>query len=90
MITRGGQARLAGQGVVGQEGDIVHFAVRTEALAEINAKLASVAARQSVAGSAGQGAAGSGGQAGGQAAAGSAGHGSGPGASTSAAHGDRA
>lgn len=44
MITRGGQARLAGPGVVGQEGDIVHFAVRTEALTEINAKLASAVA----------------------------------------------
>jgi trk system potassium uptake protein TrkA len=40
MITRGGQARLAAPSLVGQEGDIVHFAVRTEALAEINAKLA--------------------------------------------------
>ena len=42
MVTRGGQARIAGPGVIGQEGDIVHFAVRTEALADINAKLASV------------------------------------------------
>ena len=42
MVTRGGQVRLVGPGVVGQEGDIVHFAVRTEALPEINAKLASV------------------------------------------------
>ena len=40
MITRGGTARLAGPGMVGQEGDIVHFAVRTEALEAINAKLA--------------------------------------------------
>ena len=45
MITRGGQARLAGPGVVGQEGDIVHFAVRTDALGEINAKLATVFAK---------------------------------------------
>lgn len=43
MITRGGQARLAAPGLVGQEGDIVHFAVRTDALAEINAKLSSAA-----------------------------------------------
>lgn len=42
MITRGGQARLAGPGVVGQEGDIVHFAVRTDALDAINAQLSSV------------------------------------------------
>lgn len=41
MITRGGQARLAGPGVVGQEGDIVHFAVRTDALDAINAQLSS-------------------------------------------------
>jgi trk/ktr system potassium uptake protein len=40
MITRGGQAKLVGPGLVGQEGDIVHFAVRTEALADISAKLA--------------------------------------------------
>lgn len=41
MVTRGGQARLIAPGIVGQEGDIVHFAVRTDALSEINAKLAS-------------------------------------------------
>ena len=40
MITRGGSARLAGPNMVGQEGDIVHFAVRTDALDVINAKLA--------------------------------------------------
>ena len=40
MVTRGGQAKLVGPGVVGQEGDIVHFAVRTDALGEIAAKLA--------------------------------------------------
>ncbi len=39
MITRAGQAKLVGPGVVGQEGDLVHFAVRTDALAEITAKL---------------------------------------------------
>ncbi len=39
MVTRGGRAKLAGPGVVGQEGDIVHFAVRTEALDAINARL---------------------------------------------------
>lgn len=40
MVTRGGQAKLVGPGVVGQEGDIVHFAVRSDAVAEIRAKLA--------------------------------------------------
>ena len=39
MVTRGGRARLAGPGLVGQEGDIVHFAVRTEALDAIGARL---------------------------------------------------
>ncbi len=39
MITRAGQAKLVVPGVVGQEGDLVHFAVRTDALAEITAKL---------------------------------------------------
>ncbi|HWE56057.1 MAG TPA: TrkA family potassium uptake protein [Acidimicrobiales bacterium] len=43
MVTRGGQARLVAPGVVGQEGDIVHFAVRSDALSEINAKLSSSA-----------------------------------------------
>ncbi len=43
MVTRGGQARLVGPGVVGQEGDIVHFAVRSDALRDINSKLASAA-----------------------------------------------
>lgn len=42
MITRGGQARLVGPGMVGQEGDIVHFAVRSDALSDINSKLATV------------------------------------------------
>lgn len=39
MITRGGKARLAAPGLVGQEGDIICFAVRTEALDAINARL---------------------------------------------------
>lgn len=30
MVTRGGQCRLAGPGLVGQEGDTVHFAVHTD------------------------------------------------------------
>jgi len=40
MVTRGGAARLAGPDVVGQEGDVVHFAVRTHALGPLNARLA--------------------------------------------------
>jgi trk system potassium uptake protein TrkA len=43
MVTRGGQGRLATPGMIGQEGDVVHFAVRTEALDEINARLSSTA-----------------------------------------------
>jgi trk system potassium uptake protein TrkA len=43
MITRGGQARLAAPGLVGQEGDTVHFAVRTDALEIINSRLSEVA-----------------------------------------------
>lgn len=39
MVTRAGQAKLVVPGVVGQEGDLIHFAVRTDALAEITAKL---------------------------------------------------
>jgi trk system potassium uptake protein TrkA len=52
MLTRGGQARLVGPGVVGQEGDIVHFAVRSDALGDINAKLATAAERVAGAGAA--------------------------------------
>jgi trk system potassium uptake protein TrkA len=43
MITRGGQARLAAPGLVGQEGDTVHFAVRTDALEIINSRLSEAA-----------------------------------------------
>jgi trk system potassium uptake protein TrkA len=42
MVTRGGEARLVAAGMVGQEGDIIHFAVRTDALDELNSRLASV------------------------------------------------
>jgi trk system potassium uptake protein TrkA len=35
MVTRGGQARLVGPGLVGQEGDMVHFAVRSDAQADL-------------------------------------------------------
>src|SRR5438270_2338666 len=41
LVTRGGQAKLVGPGIVGQEGDIVHFAVRSDALEDIRVKLAS-------------------------------------------------
>jgi trk system potassium uptake protein len=40
MVTRAGQARLAGSQMVGQEGDIVHFAVRSDALSDLNALMA--------------------------------------------------
>jgi trk system potassium uptake protein TrkA len=43
MVTRGGQGRLATPGMIGQEGDVVHFAVRTDDLDEINARLSSTA-----------------------------------------------
>jgi trk system potassium uptake protein TrkA len=43
MVTRGSQAKLWGPSLVGQEGDIVHLAVRTDALDEVSAKLASAA-----------------------------------------------
>ena len=42
MLTRGGQARLVGPDVVGQEGDVVHFAVRSDALERLNGRLADV------------------------------------------------
>ena len=35
MVTRGGQARIVGPGLIGQEGDSVHFMVRTEAMDEL-------------------------------------------------------
>jgi Trk K+ transport system NAD-binding subunit len=39
MVTRGGRARLCAPGLVGQEGDIVHLAVREDALEEVNRRL---------------------------------------------------
>jgi trk system potassium uptake protein TrkA len=36
MVTRGGTSRLVGAAMVGQEGDIVHFVVRTDALEDLN------------------------------------------------------
>ena len=41
MITRAGTARLAGANMVGQEGDVVHFAVRTDAFGDLNRLLES-------------------------------------------------
>jgi trk/ktr system potassium uptake protein len=41
MVTRGGTARLAAANMVGQEGDVVHFAVVSEALGELNDLLGS-------------------------------------------------
>ncbi|HVA75773.1 MAG TPA: TrkA family potassium uptake protein [Acidimicrobiales bacterium] len=35
MVTRGGQARIVGPTMIGQEGDSVHFAARTEAMEEL-------------------------------------------------------
>jgi trk system potassium uptake protein TrkA len=38
-LTRGGQARLVTPALVGQEGDVLHLAVRTDALDELRARL---------------------------------------------------
>ncbi len=48
LITRGGQSRLVVPGSVGQEGDMVHFAVRSSAIAELNRHLAEAEARGSI------------------------------------------
>jgi trk system potassium uptake protein TrkA len=53
MVTRGGQARLVGPGLVGQEGDVVHFAVRTDAAADLG-RLLEEAAGTGVTGGAGR------------------------------------
>ncbi len=39
LVTRGGQSRLVGPSTVGQEGDLVHFAVRTGAVGELERRL---------------------------------------------------
>ncbi len=44
MVTRGGQARLVGTNLVGQEGDVVHFAVRTDAVGDLDRRLAGAGA----------------------------------------------
>jgi trk system potassium uptake protein len=38
-VTRGGEGRLAGPALVGQEGDVLYVAVRTDALEELEARL---------------------------------------------------
>jgi len=43
LVTRGGQSRLVGPNTVGQEGDLVHFAVRTEAVADLDRRLVEAA-----------------------------------------------
>jgi trk system potassium uptake protein TrkA len=44
LVTRGGQSRLVGPATVGQEGDLVHFAVRTSAAGELERRLADAGA----------------------------------------------
>jgi hypothetical protein len=39
-LTRAGQARLVTPTLVGQEGDILHLALRTDAVDELRARLA--------------------------------------------------
>ncbi|HLI53989.1 MAG TPA: TrkA family potassium uptake protein [Acidimicrobiales bacterium] len=39
MVTRGGQGRVAVPGMIGQEGDIVHYAVRTADLSALSERL---------------------------------------------------
>ena len=43
MVTRGGHARLVSGSLVGQEGDVVHFAVRTDAVPDLDKLLAEAA-----------------------------------------------
>jgi len=50
LVTRAGQAKLAGAQMVGQEGDIIHFAVRTDALADLSQLLSGQADRTPTAG----------------------------------------
>jgi trk system potassium uptake protein TrkA len=59
MVTRGGKTRVAAPGLVGQEGDLVYFAVRTDALEAINRKLTALRGAWPTAGPAGSGSAGS-------------------------------
>jgi trk/ktr system potassium uptake protein len=52
LVTRGGQARVVTSGMVGQEGDIVHFAVRSDALDDLDHRLAPVPAAGAIRGGA--------------------------------------
>jgi trk system potassium uptake protein TrkA len=38
-LSRGGEARLCGPDLLGQEGDFLHLAVRSDAVADLEAKL---------------------------------------------------
>lgn len=40
LVTRGSQSRLVGPTTVGQEGDLIHFAVRDDAVADLDRRLA--------------------------------------------------
>jgi trk system potassium uptake protein TrkA len=39
MVTRGGQARIIGPGMIGQEGDSVHFVTRTDAMDDLTRRM---------------------------------------------------
>jgi len=39
LVTRGGRARLVSAGLIGQEGDVVHFAVRQDCIQELRGML---------------------------------------------------
>jgi trk system potassium uptake protein TrkA len=39
LVTRGGAARLVAPGVLGQEGDVVHFAVKSDALEALGSRM---------------------------------------------------
>ena len=39
MVTRGGQARIVGPGMIGQEGDSVHFVARTDAMEDLERRM---------------------------------------------------
>ena len=44
MVTRGGQARIVGPAMIGQEGDSVHFVARTEAMDDLAQRMRADAA----------------------------------------------
>jgi trk system potassium uptake protein TrkA len=46
LVTRGGQARLVSSSLIGQEGDVVHFAVRADAVADLDQMLEEAAGGQ--------------------------------------------